>query len=269
MAEAQDIQRVVEEIAEYFRQSPHGSRADGAPPPRAVSTAPVDATRLASHADLAPYIDHTLLKPEATREDVTRVAREAAQHGFATVCVNSSHVATVAAILAGSASVPIAVVGFPLGAALTSAKAYEAREALRAGAREIDMVLNVGALKGRDYGLVFQDIAGVVEASLPWPVKVILETSLLTRDEKIAACVLARDAGAAFVKTSTGFGSGGATEEDVALMRQVVGDAVGVKASGGIRSAEDALRMIRAGANRLGASASVAIVSGQQSSAKY
>jgi deoxyribose-phosphate aldolase len=197
------------------------------------------------------------------------VAREAVEHGFATVCVNSCHVATVAGILAGSRSVPIAVVGFPLGTALSSAKAFEAREAIAAGAREIDMVVHVGALKARDYTLVLEDIARVVEASRPYPVKVILETSLLSRDEKIAACVLSKAAGAAFVKTSTGFGTGGATVEDVALMRQVVGEEVGVKASGGIRSSEDALKMLQAGANRLGASASVAIVSGQQSTAKY
>ncbi len=277
MAEAQDIQRVVEEIADHVRQSMLGSRA-GNPPsaapasagaPGPVRTASIAPESIRDNADLAPYIDHTLLKPEATREDVARVAREAVEHGFATVCVNSSHVATVAGILAGSRSVPIAVVGFPLGAALTSAKAFEAREAIQAGAREIDMVLHVGALKARDYALVLSDIAQVVEASRPWPVKVILETSLLTQDEKIAGCVLSKAAGAAFVKTSTGFSTGGATVEDVSLMRRVVGEDVGVKASGGIRSAEDALKMIQAGANRLGASASVAIVSGQRSTAKY
>jgi deoxyribose-phosphate aldolase len=222
-----------------------------------------------TNADLAQYIDHTLLKPEATREDVLRVAEEARTHGFATVCVNSWHVATVAKVLEGSRTLPIAVVGFPLGAALSSAKAFEAREAIAAGAREIDMVLNVGALKSRDYALVHQDIAAVVEASRPHPVKVILETSLLTQEEKLLACALAKAGGAAFVKTSTGFGSAGATAEDVALMRRVVGEEVGVKASGGIRSSEDALKMLQAGANRLGASASVAIVSGQQSTAKY
>ncbi len=145
----------------------------------------------------------------------------------------------------------------------------EMMQAIAAGAREIDMVVHVGALKARDYALVLEDIARVVEASRPYPVKVILETSLLSQDEKIAACVLSKAAGAAFVKTSTGFSTGGATVEDVALMRQVVGEDVGVKASGGIRSAEDALKMIQAGANRLGASASVAIVSGQKSTAKY
>ncbi|MGZ3461028.1 MAG: deoxyribose-phosphate aldolase [Archangium sp.] len=277
MAEAQDIQRVVEEIADHVRHSMLGSRAGSEPPaspasgesPRPVRTARVAPGSIRGNADLAPFIDHTLLKPEATREDIARVAREAVEHGFATVCVSSSHVATVAAILAGSRSVPIAVVGFPLGAALTSAKAFEAREAIAAGAREIDMVLPLGALKARDYARVLADIAGVVEASRPYPVKVILETSLLTQDEKIAGCVLSKAAGAAFVKTSTGFSTGGATVEDVALMRRVVGEEVGVKASGGIRSAEDALKMLEAGANRLGASASVAIVTGQKSTAKY
>jgi deoxyribose-phosphate aldolase len=277
MAEAPDIQRVVEEIADQVRRSMQAHRAGNEPPAapaasepaRGVGTARLAPGSIRDNADLAPFIDHTLLKPEATREDVARVAREAVAHGFATVCVNSSHVATVAGILAGSRSVPIAVVGFPLGAALTSAKAFEAREAIRAGAREIDMVLHVGALKARDYALVLEDIARVVEASRPHPVKVILETSLLTREEKIAGCVLSKAAGAAFVKTSTGFSTGGATVEDIALMRQVVGDEVGVKASGGIRSAEDALKMIQAGANRLGASASVAIVTGQRSTAKY
>ncbi len=238
-------------------------------PPQKTATARVKPESILTNADLAQYIDHTLLKPEATREDVLRVAEEARTHGFATVCVNSWHVATVAKVLEGSRTLPIAVVGFPLGAALSSAKAFEAREAIAAGAREIDMVLNVGALKSRDYALVHQDIAAVVEASRPHPVKVILETSLLTQEEKLLACALAKAGGAAFVKTSTGFGSAGATAEDVALMRRVVGEEVGVKASGGIRSSEDALKMLQAGANRLGASASVAIVSGQQSTAKY
>ncbi|WNG34590.1 deoxyribose-phosphate aldolase [Archangium violaceum] len=277
MSEAPDIKRVVEEIADQVRHSMLGSRAGSAPsapqastePPRPIGTARIAPESIQDNAALAPYIDHTLLKPEATREDVARVAREAVEHGFATVCVNSCHVATVAGILAGSKSVPIAVVGFPLGAALTSAKAFEAREAIRLGAREIDMVINVGALKAKDYAGVLEDISGVVEASRPYPVKVILETSLLSQEEKVAGCVLSKAAGAAFVKTSTGFSTGGATVEDVALMRRVVGDEVGVKASGGIRSAEDALKMIQVGANRLGASASVAIVTGQRSTAKY
>src|SRR5712692_5847360 len=224
---------------------------------------------LRSSADIAPYIDHTLLKPDATREEITKLAEEARKHGFATVCVNSANVGTVARILSGSKTVPIAVVGFPLGAALPGAKAFEAREAIRWGAREIDMVINIGALKSKDYALVLKDIATVVDAAKPHAVKVILETSQLSQQEKIVGSALAKAAGAAFVKTSTGFGGGGATAEDVALMRAVVGEDVGVKASGGIRSSEDAMKMIRAGANRIGASASVAIVQGRRSAAKY
>jgi len=220
-------------------------------------------------ADIAPYIDHTLLKPDATREEVVKLAEEARRFGFATVCVNSANVGTAARILAGSNTIPIAVVGFPIGAALPSAKAFEAREAIRCGAREIDMVINIGALKGKDYALVIKDICSVVDAAKPHPVKVILETSKLTREEKIVGSALAKAAGAAFVKTSTGFGGGGATAEDVALMRSVVGDDVGVKASGGIRTSEDAMKMIGAGANRIGASASVAIVTGGKATASY
>ncbi|MHA7633197.1 deoxyribose-phosphate aldolase [Corallococcus sp. M7] len=239
------------------------------PPSAKTATARVDPATLVKASDLAPYIDHTLLKPEARTEDIVRVAEEARQYGFATVCVNSCHVATAARVLAGSNSVPIAVVGFPLGAALSSAKAFEAREAIRAGAREIDMVLNLGALKAHDYQRVHQDIAEVVQASHPIPVKVILETGHLTDEEKVVACALSKAAGAAFVKTSTGFGPGGATVKDIELMRAVVGDDVGVKASGGVRSAEDAVKLLRAGANRLGASASVAIVTGQISTTQY
>ncbi len=224
---------------------------------------------LRSSTDIAPYIDHTLLKPDATREEIVKLAEEARKHGFATVCVNSANVGTAARILSGSKTVPIAVVGFPLGAALPGAKAFEAREAIRCGAREIDMVINIGALKSKDYALVLKDIATVVEAAKPHAVKVILETSQLSQQEKIVGSALAKAAGAAFVKTSTGFGGGGATAEDVALMRSVVGEDVGVKASGGIRTTEDAMRMIQAGANRIGASASVAIVTGQKSVSKY
>jgi deoxyribose-phosphate aldolase len=220
-------------------------------------------------ADIAPYIDHTLLKPDATREEVVKLSEEARRFGFATVCVNSANVGTAARILAGSNTIPIAVVGFPIGAALPSAKAFEAREAIRCGAREIDMVINIGALKGKDYALVIKDISSVVDAAKPHPVKVILETSKLTREEKIVGSALAKAAGAAFVKTSTGFGGGGATAEDVALMRSVVGDDVGVKASGGIRTSQDAMEMIEAGANRIGASASVAIVTGGKTTASY
>lgn len=253
-------------MVETKKESPAGSEPAHV---AAVGPGRVPADAVKTSAELAPYIDHTLLKPEASREDVVKLAEEARRHGFATVCVNSSHVATAARVLDGSRTVPIAVVGFPLGAALPSAKAFEAREAIHHGAREIDMVVNLGALKARDYALVHRDIAQVVEASRPHPVKVILETSLLTDEEKVIGSALAKAAGAAFVKTSTGFSAGGATVEDVALMRRVVGEDVGVKASGGIRSAQDAMKMLEAGANRIGASASVAIVTGQKSSAQY
>lgn len=273
MSDSEDLFHFVEDIANQARRRleawKEGQTPGASAPASGPSTARVAMETVRSHADLAPYIDHTLLKPEARAEDVVKLAEEARQYGFASVCVNSTHVATAARVLAGTSTLPIAVVGFPLGASLPSAKAFEAQESIRAGAREIDMVLNVGALKAHDYALVHQDIAAVVEASRPVPVKVILETALLTDEEKVIACSLSKAAGAAFVKTSTGFGPGGATEADVALMRRVVGDTVGVKASGGIRSAEDAMKMLRAGANRLGASASVAIVSGQTSAAKY
>src|SRR3989339_2261305 len=227
-----------------------------------ISTRPgIDASSVDSQ--LAGMIDHTILKPEATREQLLKVCQEAKQYHFATVCVNSSNVALVARDLKGSGVKAIAVVGFPLGAATAQSKAFEAKQAIHDGAEEIDMVINIGALKSKNYKTVYNDIVAVVEASKPYPVKVILETSDLTNDEKIAACVLSKTAGAAFVKTSTGFASGGATVEDIELMRRVVGNDMQVKASGGIRSKEDAEKMIKAGANRIGASASVAIVTGK------
>ena len=220
--------------------------------------------------DLAPYIDHTLLKADATRDDVIKMCEEARKYGFATVCLNSSFIPLAARVLQGSSTRPIAVIGFPLGVGATSSKVFETREAVRAGAAEIDMVINQGALKGKDYALVEQDIRAVVDAARPAPVKVILETGTLTRDEKVIACALSKAAGAAFVKTSTGFGVGGATAEDIALMRLIVGADVGVKASGGVRTTEDATKMIAAGASRIGASASVAIVTGVKPAAgKY
>ncbi len=210
--------------------------------------------------NLARFIDHTLLKPDATLDEITTLCEEARQYQFATVCVNSAWVGIAAELLKGSTVLPIAVVGFPLGASSSAAKAFETREAIRAGAQEIDMVIQLGALKGHDYALVFEDIRAVVEAAKPFTVKVILETSALTQEQKIIGCALAKAAGAAFVKTSTGFGSGGATVSDVELMRKIVGPNVGVKASGGIRTREDALKMIEAGANRIGASASVSMI---------
>ena len=217
-------------------------------------------------ADIAALIDHTLLKPDATKEDIRKVCEEARKYNFATVCVNSVNVRLASAMLQGSTVKPIAVVGFPLGAQTPNAKAYETREAVRNGAQEIDMVINVGALKSKDYALVLEDIAAVVAAADAIPVKVILETASLEHDEKVIACALSKISGAAFVKTSTGFGAGGATAEDVALMRRVVGPDMGVKASGGVRTREDVDAMVGAGATRVGASASVAIVSGESES---
>ncbi|MBM4398306.1 MAG: deoxyribose-phosphate aldolase [Deltaproteobacteria bacterium] len=212
--------------------------------------------------DLAGHIDHTLLKADASKDDFRKLCDEAKRFGFASVCVNSANVRLCKSLLSGSKVMVCAVVGFPLGAMSAEAKAFEAREAVRNGASEIDMVINIGALKSRDYAVVLDDIRKVVQAAAPARVKVILETGALTREEKIIGCTLSKTAGAAFVKTSTGFGPGGATSEDVALMRQVVGHGVEVKASGGVRTTEDADRMIQAGATRIGASASVAIVGG-------
>lgn len=213
--------------------------------------------------NLASYIDHTLLKADASHKELDQLCEEAIQYHFAAVCVNSSNVAYAAKCLLGTEVKPIAVVGFPLGAALPSAKAFEAKEAIQAGAREIDMVINIGALKNRDYEWVAADIMKVVEVSKPHSVKVILETALLTEEEKIIGCVLAKLSEASFVKTSTGFGPGGAKVSDVCLMRRIVGPNMGVKASGGIKTYKDALVMIQAGANRLGTSNSVVIVTGK------
>jgi deoxyribose-phosphate aldolase len=211
---------------------------------------------------MARMIDHTLLKADATAADVQKLCDEARRYCFASVCVNSSQVARACAFLDGAGVMVCAVVGFPLGAMTPTAKAFEAREAVRAGADEIDMVINIGALKSRDYGLVEDDIRRVVQAARPAKVKVILETGALSQEEKIIGITLSKIAGAHFVKTSTGFGPGGATVEDVALMRKLVGDEMGVKASGGVRTHEDAEKMRAAGANRIGASASVAIIGG-------
>jgi deoxyribose-phosphate aldolase len=214
-------------------------------------------------ADLAKLIDHTLLKPDAVREEIVALCDDARKHRFASVCVNTHWVPLCRSLLAGTDVMVCAVVGFPLGAMTPTAKAYEARDAVRQGAREIDMVINIGALKSRDYETVFEDICRVVKSAAPAGVKVILETSSLDHDQKVIGCTLSKLAGAAFVKTSTGFAKGGATVEDVALMRAVVGSDVGVKASGGVRTAEDVIKMAQAGANRIGASASVAIVTGK------
>lgn len=219
---------------------------------------------------VARRIDHTLLKPEATRDELVKLCDEAKRYGFFSVCVNSANIPLCAQLLAGSSTVPICVVGFPLGASLPQVKAFEAQEAIRLGAKEIDTVVNIGALKSGDYTAVFEDLAMTVQAAGAIPVKVILETSKLTDEEKVAACVLSREAKAAFVKTSTGFGGGGATIEDVRLMARVVaGTGIQVKASGGVRTQADAWAMIEAGADRLGASSSVAVVTGGTGAAGY
>jgi deoxyribose-phosphate aldolase len=219
-------------------------------------------------SDLSKYIDHTLLRPEATESQIRQLCREAARFRFATVCVNPCWVRLSAELLEGSGVGVCSVAGFPLGAAPGDVKAYEARRAVFDGAREIDMVINVGLLKsGRD-DRVADDVAQVARAAHDGcaELKVILETALLTDEEKVRACMLAKEAGADYVKTSTGFGPGGATVEDVALMRRVVGKELGVKAAGGIRDLDTARRMIAAGANRVGASAGVKIV--QQATAR-
>ncbi|MBS1982955.1 MAG: deoxyribose-phosphate aldolase [Bdellovibrionales bacterium] len=213
-------------------------------------------------AQLAAMIDHTLLKAEATEAQIRQLCTEAAEHGFYSVCINSRWIPLAVQCLQQSKVKPITVVGFPLGANLSAAKAFEAREAVAAGAQEIDMVLDIGAAKSGRWTEVEQDIRNVVVASGGKPVKVILETCYLSLDEIRQACTAAVKAGAQFVKTSTGFGSGGATVEHIALMRSCVGPALGVKASGGIRDTATALALVAAGANRLGCSASIAIVQG-------
>jgi deoxyribose-phosphate aldolase len=218
---------------------------------------------------LASLIDHTLLKPDATRDDVEQLCREAAQYCFASVCVNPNWVALCRELLRGSGVKVCTVIGFPLGAHLPDIKAYEARRAVEQGAEEVDMVINIGALKSKDYALVEQDIHGVVQAAGKGiVVKVILETTLLSRDEKVMGSTLSKAAGADYVKTSTGFAGGGATVEDVQLMRETVGPEMGVKASGGVRTREDAEKMVAAGATRLGASAGVKIVRGESGEGK-
>ena len=231
------------------------------------------ATRLTSQLgsipddpDIASMIDHTLLKPDATADQIAQLCYEARKYKFASVCVNPTHVKLCAELLQGTEVKVCTVIGFPLGASAPEVKAFEAQTALKDGATEIDMVLNIGALKAGDLTLVARDIHEVVKVghAAGSIVKVIIETSLLSNEEKVTACLLSKEAGADFVKTSTGFSGGGATIEDVNLMKRVVGPDMGVKASGGVRDFEDAQSMVEAGATRLGASAGVRIVQGQQ-----
>lgn len=211
--------------------------------------------------DVTKLIDHTLLKPDASEEAIKRICDEAKEHGFKSVCVNPSRVGFVAEQLEGSDVLPCCVIGFPLGATLPEVKAFEAAAAIEEGAKELDMVINIGAAKDGNWELVKKDIEAVVTAANgEAAVKVIIETCLLTDEEKVLACQCAMEAGADFVKTSTGFSTGGATEQDVALMRKVVGENLGVKASGGVRTPEDAEKFIKAGASRLGTSNGVKLL---------
>ena len=212
--------------------------------------------------ELAKYIDHTLLKPDATAAQILKVCDEAKAYHFASVCVNPSRIALVAKALEGTDVTPCCVVGFPLGAVPSESKAAEAAVAVRNGAREVDMVIDIGAAKDGDWDRVQEDIARVKAACAPAKLKVIIETCLLTDEEKVQACLAAKRANADFVKTSTGFSKGGATVADVRLMRQTVGAEMGVKASGGIHNRAEALSMIEAGATRIGASSGIAIVTG-------
>ena len=220
---------------------------------------------------IAPLIDHTLLKADARREDIIKLAEEAKTYGFASVCVNPGFVSTAYEVLKDTPQVKVCtVIGFPLGANTSEVKAYETKDAIANGATEVDMVINISALKDGNDDYVAADIKAVVEAAKGKALtKVIIETCLLTEEEKVRACKLAVQAGADFVKTSTGFSTGGATKEDIALMRKTVGPNVGVKASGGVRSAEDALVMIEAGASRIGTSGGVAIAKGERSNSSY
>lgn len=218
---------------------------------------------------LNKFIDHTILKPETTQEQVEKILSEAKEYDFASVCVNPTWVSLAAESLKDSDVKICTVIGFPLGANTSAVKAFETEDAIANGADEIDMVINVGALKAGNDALVLDDIKAVVDASGDKLVKVIIETCLLTDDEKVRACQLSKEAGADYVKTSTGFSTGGATVADVALMRKTVGPDMGVKASGGARSYEDAIAFIEAGASRIGASSGVAIMNGAQADGDY
>ncbi|HWR13163.1 MAG TPA: deoxyribose-phosphate aldolase [Rectinemataceae bacterium] len=257
MDQNQIIQKIVEEV--IARMAPATGAQASAGPARSAS---VEDTVLPS--DMPKYIDHTLLKPDAAPEQVDLLCDEAAKYHFYSVCVNSSWVERCVRRLGGSGVKTCAVVGFPLGAMDTRAKSFEARQAVASGAAEIDMVMNVGAMKSKDLKTVREDMLAVRRACRSGIVlKVIIETCLLTDEEKVLACQIAKDIGADFVKTSTGFSKSGATAADIALMRRTVGPKMGVKASGGVRTYNDAVTMIKAGATRIGASSSIAIISGQ------
>jgi deoxyribose-phosphate aldolase len=218
---------------------------------------------------ISSYIDHTLLKADATQEEIGKLCEEAKKYGFATVCVNPTNVKVAKQLLSGTGVGVTTVAGFPLGATTPTVKAIEAKDAISNGADEVDMVINVGALKSGNYQMVENDIKTVRDATQGKVLKVILETALLNKDQIVRVCQISKSAGVDFVKTSTGFGPGGATVEDVKIMREAVGPSMGVKASGGIRTGEDAKSMIEAGASRIGASASVSIVTGGKGEEDY
>lgn len=219
---------------------------------------------------IAGMIDHTILKADAKEDEVRKLCEEAKKYNFASVCINPSYIELSAELLKGSNVKVCTVIGFPLGATTKEVKAFETQDAINKGADEVDMVINIGKLKDKDYDYVREDIKAVVNASKGKALsKVIIETCLLTDEEKVKACELAKEAGADFVKTSTGFSTGGATPEDIKLMRETVGTEMGVKASGGVRSYEDAVNVIENGATRIGASASIAICEGKESNSNY
>ena len=219
---------------------------------------------------IAGMIDHTVLKAMTTQEDVIKICNEAKENGFFSVCINPTHIEFVKKQLEGSNVKVCTVIGFPLGANTPEVKAFETKDAIAKGADEVDMVINIGALKDKNYDLVFEDIKAVVDAANKEAlVKVIIETCYLTDEEKKIACELAVKAGTDYVKTSTGFGTGGSTPQDIKLMRETVGETIGVKASGGVRCEDDAVKVIEAGASRIGASASVAIAKGEISNSDY
>ncbi|MFV5901431.1 deoxyribose-phosphate aldolase [Staphylococcus gallinarum] len=217
----------------------------------------------------AKYIDHTLLKPEATKDQIDKLISEAKEYNFKSICINPTHVQYATEQLTDSDVLVCTVIGFPLGATTTETKIFETEDVIKKGASEVDMVINIGALKDGNYDLVQKDIEGVVGAANGKTVKVIIETCLLTDEEKVKASELSKAAGADFVKTSTGFAGGGATPEDVKLMKDTVGDALEVKASGGVRNLEDFNKMIEAGATRIGASAGIQIIQGLESDSDY
>lgn len=274
MDQNQMIEKIVAEV--MSRMAPKAEVAPGGAPAPAAAPAGAPAAKPASAAaglvpgDLARFIDHTLLKPEASREQVDTLCDEAAKHRFYSVCVNSSWVEHCARRLGGTGVKICAVVGFPLGAMDSRVKAFEARTAVSKGADEIDMVMNVGAMKAGNIKTVREDMLAVRRACRTGIVlKVIIETCLLNDEEKVLACQIAKDIGADFVKTSTGFNKAGATPADIALMRRTVGPGMGVKAAGGVKSFEDAVAMIENGATRLGTSSGVLLVTGQKAAGAY